>query len=72
MNEHYQNVVGYFAGKAEQYDDVDQQLYWVFSDRLYREILKRELGHSLAEKSQVRLLDAGAGTGRWSVIFDEL
>lgn len=72
MNEHYQNVVSYFGGKAEQYDDVDQQLYWVFSDRLYREILKRELGPLLAEKSQIRILDAGAGTGRWSVIVDEL
>lgn len=72
MNEHYSQVVSYFAGKAEQYDDVDQQLYWVFSDRFYREILRRELGPLISASKDVRLLDAGAGTGRWSVAFDEL
>ncbi|TAK05527.1 class I SAM-dependent methyltransferase [Patescibacteria group bacterium] len=72
MNEHYQSVTAYFAEKAEAYDDVDQQLYWVFSDRFYREVLRRELAPILDGKREIRLLDAGAGTGRWTVAFDAL
>lgn len=69
---YYQQVQDYFNGKADQYDDVDNQLYWVFSDLFYKEVLKRELGDWIAQRQQVRLLDAGAGTGRWTMFFCEL
>ncbi len=72
MNEHYSKVTGYFNGKAEQYDDVDGQLYWVLSDRFYKEVLKKELTGFLNDKKALRLLDAGAGTGRWTLFFHEL
>ncbi len=72
MSEHYQEVTKYFASKAEQYDDVDNQRYWVFSDRFYKEILRRELSAYVSGKKEIRLLDAGAGTGRWTTAFHEL
>jgi ubiquinone/menaquinone biosynthesis C-methylase UbiE len=72
MSQYYKEVTEYFNGKAEQYDDVDDQLYWVLSDRFYKEVLKLELGDFLSNKSQIRLLDAGAGTGRWTIFFNEL
>src|SRR5882672_5026569 len=71
MNEHYTSLVSYFDNKAEQYDDVDAQLYWSFSDAFYKEVLKRELPPLLNSKA-IHLLDAGAGTGRWTIIFDQL
>lgn len=72
MSEYYKNVTDYFNDKAHQYDDVDEQLYWVLSDRFYKEVLKRELGDFIHNKSELRLLDAGAGTGRWTLFFHEL
>jgi len=55
----------YFAEKAEKYDDVDSQPYWVFSDELLWHLLQETLlPGKFSEK--FRLLDAGAGTGRWS------
>lgn len=72
MSEYYKEVTEYFNGKAEQYDDVDKQLYWVLSDRFYKEVLKIELKDFLKDKSELRLLDAGAGTGRWTLFFNEL
>ena len=64
MNEYYKKVTDYFNGKAHQYDDVDGQLYWVLSDRFYKEVLKTELRDFLENKTELRLLDAGACTGR--------
>lgn len=72
MNEYYKKVTDYFNGKAHQYDDVDGQLYWVLSDRFYKEVLKTELRDFLENKPELRLLDAGAGTGRWTLFFHEL
>lgn len=72
MSDYYNNVRDYFAAKADNYDDVDSQRYWVFSDNFYKEVLKRELFNDLKDKTEIRLLDAGAGTGRWTVFFYEL
>lgn len=69
---YYDKVQDYFNGKADAYDDVDQQLYWVFSDLFYKEVLKKELGSWVKEKKNIHLLDAGAGTGRWTYFFHEL
>jgi ubiquinone/menaquinone biosynthesis C-methylase UbiE len=70
--EHYREVNDYFNEKAEVYDDVDEQLYWVLSDIFFKEVLKREIPALFADKQEVRLLDAGAGTGRWTLFFYEL
>jgi len=72
MNDYYQDVIKYFNQKAASYDDVDQQLYWVLSDRFFKKMLSNELSNDLAQKEQVRLLDAGAGTGRWTLVLEEL
>lgn len=70
--EHYREVNDYFTEKAEVYDDVDEQLYWVLSDMFFKEVLKREIPALFDDKQEVRLLDAGAGTGRWTLFFYEL
>lgn len=69
---YYQEVQDYFNGKANAYDDVDDQLYWVFSDLFYKEVLKKEIRDWVETKDTISLLDAGAGTGRWTYFFQEL
>ena len=66
MNDDYHKaILDYFERKAEHYDDVDQQAYWVFSDSLLWSLLvKFVLPRDPA--APFRLLDAGGGTGRWS------
>jgi len=66
---HYKNVIKYFNKKAAKYDLVDQQLYWRLSDELLKKIIQVKLVKSLTEKNKLRVLDAGAGTGRWSLIL---
>jgi ubiquinone/menaquinone biosynthesis C-methylase UbiE len=72
MNKHYSSVAKYFNNKADEYDDVDQQLYWVLSDSYFKEILKKEVPKLFPHRSKIKILDAGAGTGRWSIILYEL
>lgn len=72
MNQYYKKVTSYFNNKADVYDDVDQQLYWVLSDMFFKEVLKREIPKIFKNKKSIRLLDAGAGTGRWTQFFCEL
>jgi ubiquinone/menaquinone biosynthesis C-methylase UbiE len=72
MSNYYKDVTEYFNGKADEYDDVDEQLYWVLSDRFYKEVLKRELKDFVSSQNELRILDAGAGTGRWTLFFHEL
>ncbi len=72
MSSYYQNVVEYFDQKAAAYDDVDQQLYWVLSDKFFKAVLHKELGADLSIKKNVQLLDAGAGTGRWTMVLEDL
>jgi ubiquinone/menaquinone biosynthesis C-methylase UbiE len=71
MNDYYKAVTSYFNEKAEQYDFVDNQIYWVFSDTFFKEVLRLEIPQ-LIKSSTIKLLDAGAGTGRWALFFDEL
>lgn len=58
------DVRDYFSEKADAYDDVDEQPYWMLSD----ELLWRMLGTHVLPRLPVgfRFLDAGGGTGRWS------
>jgi len=56
-------VIDYFAGKAHDYDRVDEQVYWRLSDRLLWELIT-ELLPSGGE--DFTFLDAGGGTGRWT------
>ncbi|MFJ3976506.1 MULTISPECIES: bifunctional 2-polyprenyl-6-hydroxyphenol methylase/3-demethylubiquinol 3-O-methyltransferase UbiG [unclassified Streptomyces] len=62
-------VQDYFSVKAEAYDDVDLQPYWMLSDRLLAAALKDEVLSRLPEG--FRFLDAGCGTGRWTTFFAE-
>ncbi len=72
MNNYYKIVTEYFNNKSAQYDDVDNQLYWVLSDEFYKEVLRREVFPLIRNKKKIQLLDAGAGTGRWTLFFNEL
>lgn len=72
MNKYYKEVSSYFNNKAYEYDDVDNQLYWRLSDDFFKGILKKELPSLLTNKKEVRLLDAGAGTGRWTFFVNEI
>ncbi|MFF4806487.1 class I SAM-dependent methyltransferase [Streptomyces sp. NPDC001351] len=56
----------YFNGKADAYDDVDAQPYWVLSDELLWSALSEFVLPRLPEAEGFRFLDAGGGTGRWS------
>lgn len=71
-NSYYLDVIDYFDSKADVYDDVDHQLYWVLSDMFFKEVLKKELSTFLDGREELKLLDAGAGTGRWALFFHEL
>jgi|GEM_PF-2481034 len=72
MSAHNETTVKYFAEKADKYDDVDSQAYWVFSDSFYKEVLRRELAPFFSSRKEVRILDAGAGTGRWTISLHEI
>lgn len=72
MTNHYNEVAKYFNEKASSYDEVDNQKYWVLSDMFFKEILRREAPTLIGNKKQINILDAGAGTGRWTIFFDEI
>jgi SAM-dependent methyltransferase len=61
------DVVDYFRAKADAYDDVDDQPYWMLSDELLWHVLSTTVLPRLPEG--FRFLDAGGGTGRWSHRF---
>lgn len=63
-------VKNYFAQKASAYDDVENQIYWVLSDKLLWHFFKEEVLNKLP--ANFVFLDAGGGTGRWTKkILDE-
>lgn len=61
-----ESVLAYFAAKADRYDDVDSQAYWRLSDALLWEALTEDVIPRV-EADEPRLLDAGGGTGRWTL-----
>jgi ubiquinone/menaquinone biosynthesis C-methylase UbiE len=72
MSKHYDEVKKYFSDKAEKYDMVDEQLYWKLSDELLKKIVEEKIIKSNSSKKKLNILDAGAGTGRWSLILHDL
>lgn len=58
-------VIDYFKHKAEKYDLVDKQIYWVLSDTLLWFYFKQNVLDRLPESFS--FLDAGGGTGRWTL-----
>lgn len=58
-------VIEYFKNKAKDYDLVEGQTYWILSDKLLWENFKETVLNRLP--SNFRFLDAGGGTGRWSI-----
>lgn len=71
-NKYYERVVSYFNDKSDLYDDVDNQLYWVFSDTFFKEVLKKEIPRIFADKKKIKMLDAGAGTARWTFFLYDM
>lgn len=72
MSNYYKRVVNYFNKKAAKYDLVDEQLYWRLSDELLKKIVEVRLVMPFKNKKGLKVLDAGAGTGRWSLILHSL
>lgn len=58
-------VLDYFKNKAKDYDLVEDQTYWMLSDKLLWEIFKETVLNKLPEN--FKFLDAGGGTGRWTI-----
>ena len=58
-------VLDYFKNKAKDYDLVEEQTYWMLSDKLLWENFKETVLDKLP--SDFKFLDAGGGTGRWSL-----
>lgn len=58
------DLISYFRGKADRYDEVDKQSYWRLSDALLWQHFDEACLRSLPE--DFTFLDAGGGTGRWS------
>ena len=65
MSDYKNEVKEYFKEKADEYDLTDEQLYWVLSDNLLWDILDENVLSKI--KGEINFLDAGAGTGRWSI-----
>ena len=58
-------VLDYFKNKAKNYDLVEKQKYWKLSDKLLWEIFKETVLNKMPK--DFKFLDAGGGTGRWSI-----
>lgn len=67
---YYHDITNYFSKKASEYDLVDEQLYWVLSDKLAKKFLVDLLKEN--KKTELKLLDAWAWTWRWALNFHEL
>ena len=61
-----ESVLDYFATKANRYDEVDSQIYWRLSDALLWETLMQDIIPQIGT-DEPTLLDAGGGTGRWTL-----
>lgn len=62
--DYYDDVKSYFERKAEDYDLVDNQIFWQLSDKLLAEYIDKVITDHLDK--DFCFFDAGAGTGRWS------
>ncbi|OIK06810.1 class I SAM-dependent methyltransferase [Bacillus sp. MUM 13] len=59
-----ENTLEYFKVKADKYDLVEDQKYWQLSDRILWDCLTNVLDKF---PENFTFLDAGGGTGRWSL-----
>ncbi len=60
-------VRAFFDRRAAVYDPVADRPYWAFSDRVLLALLRRTLLDGLDPGADLRILDAGGGTGRWTL-----
>ncbi len=69
---HYKKVISYFSKKASKYDLVDKQSYWNLSDQLLKKIVNKKIIGKFLNRKKLQIMDAGAGTGRWSLMLHDL
>jgi len=58
-------VIEYFDEKAQEYDLVEEQVYWRLSDKLLWSVLDEQVLRKLP--ANFSFIDAGGGTGRWTM-----
>lgn len=57
----------FFSRRAPRYDRIADTPFWEFSDRLLWKLVRGALPCASSRGQRLRFLDAGGGTGRWSV-----
>ena len=67
VSDYIDQVLAYFAAKADSYDDVVHQEFWQLSDQLLWDLVGWQVLDRVGPAP--RLLDAGGGTGRWTERF---
>ncbi len=61
-----EETIDYFREKAQGYDLVETQLYWKFSDEILWYLMRIHVLDKLKDRD-IKFMDAGGGTGRWSI-----
>jgi SAM-dependent methyltransferase len=62
----YGSIVDFFNDAAEDYDSDLENPYFSFSHEILKFILTKHIREHFHGRKNIRLLDAGAGTGNWS------
>lgn len=63
---HYSGVCAFFDEVSKNYDSDLENPYWAFSHEILRFILRTFIAGHFRDAREIRMFDAGAGTGNWS------
>jgi len=62
----YSSIINFFNEINEDYDTDLKNPYWAFTHDILKFILVKYIKEHFDESKQIKLFDAGAGTGNWS------
>jgi len=63
---HYSDVRAFFDEASKDYDSDLENPYWAFAHEILKFILEKFVAEHFHTVQDIRLFDAGAGTGNWS------